>query len=96
MAKFSPRRAGSPNGPPGLPPAQVRMIKELIDANAHALGRATAAIDRDQFILSQASGDFEEGVRSFLGKAAGEIYRIVKRRRPRSRATGPPTRPRSA
>ena len=50
----------------GLPPAQVRMIKELIDANAHALGRATAAIDRDQFILSQSSGDFEEGVRSFL------------------------------
>ncbi|MDE0702526.1 MAG: enoyl-CoA hydratase/isomerase family protein [Rhodospirillaceae bacterium] len=52
----------------GLPPAQVRMIKELIDANAHALGRATAAIDRDQFILSQSSGDFEEGVRSFLEK----------------------------
>ncbi|MCY4396358.1 MAG: enoyl-CoA hydratase/isomerase family protein [Rhodospirillaceae bacterium] len=52
----------------GLPPAQVRMIKELIDANAHALGRATAAIDRDQFILSQQSGDFEEGVRSFLEK----------------------------
>lgn len=52
----------------GLPPAQVRMIKELIDANAHALGRATAAIDRDQFILSQTGGDFEEGVRSFLEK----------------------------
>lgn len=51
-----------------LPPAQVRMIKELIDANAHALGRATAAIDRDQFILSQESGDFEEGVRSFMEK----------------------------
>ena len=51
-----------------LPPAQVRMIKKLIDANAHALGRATAAIDRDQFILSQASGDFDEGVRSFLEK----------------------------
>lgn len=50
----------------GLPPAQLRMIKELIDANAHALGRATAAIDRDQFILSQHSGDFEEGIRSFL------------------------------
>ena len=49
-----------------LPPAQLRMIKELIDANAHALGRATAAIDRDQFMLSQGSGDFEEGVRSFL------------------------------
>ena len=52
----------------GLPPAQVRMIKELIDANAQALGRATAAIDRDQFILSQTGGDFEEGVRSFLEK----------------------------
>jgi len=51
-----------------LPPAQVRMIKELINANAHALGRATSAIDRDQFILSQESGDFEEGVRSFMEK----------------------------
>lgn len=50
----------------GLPPIQLRMIKELIDANAHALGRATSAIDRDQSILAQQSGDFEEGVRSFL------------------------------
>jgi len=51
-----------------LPPAQVRMIKELINAHAFALGRATAAIDRDQFILSQESGDFEEGVTSFIEK----------------------------
>ena len=51
-----------------LPPAQVRMIKELVNASAHAFGRATSAIDRDQFILSQDSADFEEGVRSFMEK----------------------------
>lgn len=51
-----------------LPPAQVRMIKELVNASAHALGRAASALDRDQFILSQTSGDFEEGVASFVEK----------------------------
>ncbi len=49
-----------------LPPAQLRMIKALIDASAHGPGRSAAAIDRDQFMLSQESGDFDEGVRAFL------------------------------
>lgn len=51
-----------------MPPAQVRMIKETANAAAYALGRATSALDRDQFLLAQGSEDFMEGVRSFEEK----------------------------
>lgn len=51
-----------------LPPAQVRMIKETVNANALALSGATSALDRDQFALAQRSGDYAEGLASFFGK----------------------------
>ena len=49
-----------------LPPVQVRMVKEAVNAAANALVGATSAMDRDVFLLAQGSGDFQEGVRSFL------------------------------
>ena len=49
----------------GMPPAQVRMIKEATNAAAFALARATSTLDRDQFVLAQGSADFQEGVDSF-------------------------------
>ena len=48
-----------------LPPVQVRMIKQQIHAAAQALGGALSALDRDQFLLAQASDDFAEGVAAF-------------------------------
>jgi len=49
-----------------LPPVQLRMIKQAINASAFALDRATSHADFDQFALAALSGDFEEGTRSFL------------------------------
>lgn len=49
-----------------LPPVQLRMIKQAINASAFALDRAVSHADFDQFALAAASGDFEEGTRSFL------------------------------
>lgn len=51
-----------------LPPVQLRMAKAGINAYANALAGATAALDRDQFLLAQASADFAEGVHAFLEK----------------------------
>lgn len=51
-----------------MPPAQVRMIKETVNASAFALAQAASALDRDQFALAQRSGDYEEGVASFFEK----------------------------
>ena len=49
-----------------LPPVQLRMIKQAINASAFALDRAVSHADFDQFALAASSGDFEEGTRSFL------------------------------
>jgi enoyl-CoA hydratase len=49
-----------------MPPVQLRMIKQAINASAFALDRAVSHADFDQFALAAASGDFEEGTRSFL------------------------------
>lgn len=49
-----------------LPPVQARMIKQSINANAHALDRAISHSDFDQFMLATASGDYAEGVQSFF------------------------------
>ena len=49
-----------------MPPVQLRMIKQAINASAFALDRATSHADFDQFALAAASGDYAEGVRSFL------------------------------
>jgi enoyl-CoA hydratase/carnithine racemase len=51
-----------------LPPVQVRMIKQQINASANALDRAASHADFDQFMVAAASGDFAEGMRSFLEK----------------------------
>jgi enoyl-CoA hydratase/carnithine racemase len=49
-----------------LPPVQLRMIKQSIDASVGALDRASSHADFDQFALAAASDDFAEGNRSFL------------------------------
>jgi enoyl-CoA hydratase/carnithine racemase len=50
----------------GLPPVQLRMIKQAINASAFALDRAVSHADFDQFALAAGSEDFQEGTRSFL------------------------------
>lgn len=49
-----------------MPPVQLRMCKEAVNAAAAALNHATSAMDRDVFLLAQSSADFREGVKSFL------------------------------
>jgi enoyl-CoA hydratase/carnithine racemase len=44
------------------------MCKAGINAYANALAPAAAALDRDQYLLAQLSGDFAEGVEAFLQK----------------------------
>jgi enoyl-CoA hydratase/carnithine racemase len=44
------------------------MIKQAVNAAAFALDRAVSHADFDQFALAAASGDFAEGVNSFLEK----------------------------
>lgn len=51
-----------------LPPVQLRMIKQSVNAATFALDRAVSHADFDQFALAAASGDYEEGLRSFLEK----------------------------
>ena len=51
-----------------MPPVQVRMIKQAVNASAFALDRAVSHADFDQFALAAASADYAEGVRSFLEK----------------------------
>ena len=53
-----------------MPPVQVRMIKQSVDAAAFALARAVSALDRDQFLLAQTSGDHAEAIAAFLEKRA--------------------------
>jgi enoyl-CoA hydratase/carnithine racemase len=51
-----------------LPPVQVRMAKQGIDAAAKTLNHAVSYMDVDQFVLAQSSEDYAEGVRAFLEK----------------------------
>jgi len=51
-----------------MPPVQVRMIKLSVDAAAFALAHAVSALDRDQFLLAQTSGDHAEAIAAFLEK----------------------------
>ncbi|WP_417515034.1 enoyl-CoA hydratase/isomerase family protein [Minwuia sp.] len=51
-----------------MPPVQVRMCKKDVDMAAKALNHATSFMDTDQFLLSQTSEDYREGVQSFLEK----------------------------
>lgn len=51
-----------------LPPLPVRMTKESVNAIAGAHHYATSFMDRDQFLLTMATKDFEEGVKAFFEK----------------------------
>ncbi len=51
-----------------LPPLPVRMTKEAIDAVTKAGHHAATFMDRDQFLLTSRSSDFQEGVAAFLEK----------------------------
>jgi enoyl-CoA hydratase/carnithine racemase len=48
-----------------LPPVQLRMIKQAVDAAVSALDRAVSHADYDQFSLATRTGDFAEGMASF-------------------------------
>ncbi len=56
-----------------MPPVQLRMCKSGINAYANALTRATSIMDRDQYLLAQGSGDYAEGVASFLEKRPAQF-----------------------
>jgi enoyl-CoA hydratase/carnithine racemase len=51
-----------------MPPVSVRMCKEGINAAAFAFAKAVSTMDRDQFLLAQTGGDYQEGVDSFFEK----------------------------
>lgn len=51
-----------------LPPLPVRMTKEAVNAAANANHHAAAFMDRDQYLLTFLSEDFQEGVRAFFEK----------------------------
>jgi len=51
-----------------LPPVQVRMCKEGVNAASTALHHAVSFMDRDQYALAAQSEDYREGVRAFLEK----------------------------
>ena len=53
-----------------LPPVQMRMIKQAVNASTNALDRAVSHADFDQFGLAVSSGDYREGVASFIEKRA--------------------------
>ena len=53
-----------------LPPLPVRMTKEAINAQVGALHRATSAMDRDQWMLTGETSDFQEGSAAFREKRA--------------------------
>lgn len=48
-----------------LPPVQIRMLKQQVNACATALDHAVSHADYEQFMLAASSGDFREGMRSF-------------------------------
>ncbi len=51
-----------------LPPVQLRMCKEGVNAASTALHHAVSFMDRDQYALAARSEDYREGVRAFLEK----------------------------
>jgi enoyl-CoA hydratase len=56
-----------------LPPIPVRMTKEAINAAANALHHASTFMDRDQYLLTFLSEDFQEGVKAFFESASPDF-----------------------
>lgn len=54
----------------GMPPVQIRMLKQQVNAAATALDRAVSHADYEQFMLASASGDFREGMQAFAENRA--------------------------
>ncbi|MDF1729268.1 MAG: enoyl-CoA hydratase/isomerase family protein [Sulfitobacter sp.] len=51
-----------------MPPVALRICKQDINAYANALAGVAAHSDHDQFVLTQDSGDADEGITAFLEK----------------------------
>lgn len=49
-----------------MPPVQVRMVKQGINAAAFALADSVSALDRDQYLAAISSEDYREGLQSFF------------------------------
>ncbi len=56
-----------------LPPLPIRMTKEAVNAQANANHYATSFMDRDQYLLTVKTQDFQEGVKAFFAKRPGEF-----------------------
>jgi enoyl-CoA hydratase/carnithine racemase len=54
-----------------LPPLPIRMTKEAVNAQANANHYATSFMDRDQYLLTVKTQDFQEGVKAFFEKRPG-------------------------
>jgi enoyl-CoA hydratase/carnithine racemase len=51
-----------------IPPLSARMCKQSINMAANVLNNAVSYMDADQFVLTQHSNDYAEGIRAFKEK----------------------------
>ena len=56
-----------------LPPLPIRMTKEAVNAQANANHYATSFMDRDQYLVTVRTRDFQEGVKAFFEKRQGDF-----------------------
>jgi enoyl-CoA hydratase len=54
-----------------LPPLPVRMTKEAVNAAVNTHHHSTSVMDRDQYLLTVRSEDFQEGISAFFEKRSG-------------------------
>jgi enoyl-CoA hydratase/carnithine racemase len=55
------------------PPLPAQMIKQSVNAVVSALDRSIMHMDHDQWMLTASTGDFREGIQSFLEKRKPEF-----------------------
>jgi enoyl-CoA hydratase len=55
------------------PPIPTQMIKQSVNAVAHALDAAVMHMDQDQWLMTAGTDDYREGVKAFFEKRAGEF-----------------------